>query len=606
MEKKDRTHMNAQELSAYVDNLVNTWLSQDVNDEKDNEIVQLANSHNIDELERRLCQRIQFGTAGLRGKMEAGYSGMNEVTVYQASLGLADYLIANVENALSRGIVVGHDHRHRSDKFAETAGSAFLVKGFNVYFLEMVHTPLVPFAVDTLKAAGGIMITASHNPAADNGYKVYWANGCQIIPPHDEGIAHCIEQNFVPVLDIRNDTSRYMILMKRIRRQIVGDLTDKYFDSLKRKLHDKTITAKLSSKFVYTPMHGVGLPYMQRVVKELGVANCMIVVDEQSHPDPDFPTVKFPNPEEKGALDLAIATANRYGANMILANDPDADRFAVAARDIKTGEWHQLTGNQVGALFAVYSVEKYKRERRNVQSLAMLNSTVSSQLLRGLADLERFRYEDTLTGFKWIGNRAIDLEKEGYTVPFAYEEALGYMFSVVHDKDGISAAYVFLQILMVWEHDSINVLDVLERIYEKVGFYEENNSYYVSSSPELTNLVFESIRNSSGDAPFPDAIGPFTITSWRDLTVGYDSATRDNVPLLPVSKSSQMITCTAVDSAGINVRFTLRGSGTEPKLKVYIEARADNRQCARATADLMRDVLKREWFKPKETGLTLP
>jgi phosphoglucomutase len=234
----------------------------------------------------------------------------------------------------------------------------------------------------------------------------------------------------------------------------------------------------------------------------------------------------------------------------------------------------------------------------------MLNSTVSSQTLRALCEKWDWHYEDTLTGFKWIGNRAIDLELEGYTVPFAYEEAIGYMFKVVHDKDGISAATIALQMIADWKRRGTNALRELENLYQQVGYYVEANSYYISPDSAVMDTVFDNIRQISPGS-HPSTIGVFAVTSWRDLTIGYDSSTPDHIPTLHVSKSSQMITVGLKNpkSNDVAVRFTARGSGTEPKLKVYIEAKASTRDLAGQTAKEVWNLLRDEWFKPAVTGL---
>ncbi|KAF5108273.1 hypothetical protein DV453_002403 [Geotrichum candidum] len=521
--------------------------------------------------------------------MQAGFSSMNDLTVLQASQGLAKYVAKTVANAEARGIVIGHDHRYNSKRFAELTALAFSHAGFKVYLYgRLVHTPLVPFGVDELGAACGVMITASHNPAQDNGYKVYWGNGCQIIPPHDFGIAAEILADLVPWT---SDTS-----LIKTEADIVDDLETKYFAKIASKI-GSTISAAENSgvKFVYTAMHGVGLAPFLKTVDLLGLRDSVVIVEEQAHPDPDFPTVSFPNPEEKGALDLAKSTADKHGITIVLANDPDADRFAVAVKNIKTNAWVQITGNQLGALFAENAVNNYEAAGGDFSKLALLNSTVSSQLIASMANVRGFHYEDTLTGFKWIGNRAIDLEKEGFNVPFAFEEAIGYMFPIVHDKDGISAATVFLR----WAATTKNFapLDELEKIYQKYGYFEESNSYYISRDSTVTNEIFESIRAYNGATDYPRTIGRFTVTYWRDLTKGYDSSTADHVPTLPVSASSQMITAKIQGSSESEVvRFTARGSGTEPKLKVYIEARGDSAEGASKLAQEVWDLLAQEWF----------
>jgi phosphoglucomutase len=525
--------------------------------------------------------------------MEAGFSRMNDVTVLQASQGLAKYVAKNVKNSAERGVVVGHDHRFNSARFAELTALAFVQLGFKVYQFGLIHTPLVPFAVDQLKAACGVMVTASHNPADDNGYKVYWENGCQIIPPHDSGISASIDENLQPwSWDVK------LLDNENVDNATKVGVQEAYYRALKDKLNFENVRKDDKLRLVYTPMHGVGLPSFMRAVEVLGLSkDWVVVVEEQATPDPTFPTVEFPNPEEKGALDLAMKTADEHGVELILANDPDADRFVAAVKH--EGIWTQLTGNQIGSLFGEFIVSRYQGDMRN---LALLNSTVSSEFNKHLASMLGFKWEDTLTGFKWIGNRAIELEAEGYTVPFAYEEALGYMFPVVHDKDGISAAYVFVQMAADWNRRGTNGYKRMEELYSKIGYFAEVNSYYISNDPSVTDSVFALIR--SLDHPYPKTVGPFKVERWRDLTVGYDSSTPDNYPFLPVSSSVQMITVTlSNENPDEGVVFTARGSGTEPKLKVYIEAHASSESRAKTLSQSVWCELRNHWFKPSESGL---
>lgn len=580
---------------------------------------------NVAELDRRLRTPIQFGTAGLRAKLEAGFSRMNELTVLQASQGLAVYVSEAVPDALARGIVIGHDHRHESDAFARLTACAFITRGFTVYFLdELVHTPLVPFAVVRLNAACGVMVTASHNPASANGYKVYWANGCQIVSPHDKGIAAQIENNYKPWV-----WDKTLVDHSGLVHRPLKEVADKYYAQLKTLAGSTRINPLM--RFMYTPMHGVGLPYAYRAASLLGARPDvnMFVVSSQATPDPDFPTVDFPNPEEKGALKLVIAAAQELGISLVMANDPDADRFSAAVMGAD-GKWMQLTGNELGILFAYFLFHTIVRplppaERAKV---AMLNSTASSQILRSLAETEGFYYEETLTGFKWLGNRAIELEAQGYNVIFAFEEAIGYMFPGIHDKDGIGAMLMFLKLLR-WIEDTVSgtemtraqgIIIVLEQIYSKYGYFEDKNSYYVALDPRVTASIFRYIRTMNSSSPsssdadssehlestslsvykYPVSVGARKVTYWRDLTVGYDSSTLDHQPVLPVSKSSEMITF-ALDST---IRVTIRGSGTEPKLKVYIEAKSTvSREASRQIAEEVWDDLAKEWFRPSQTGL---
>lgn len=521
---------------------------------------------------------------------------MNSLTVLQASQGLADY-ISEQNRSCSRedqhlSVVIGHDARYNSEKFARLAAAAFLAKGFRVkWFDRLVHTPMVPFAVRHYGANAGIMVTASHNPKNDNGYKVYWSNGCQIIPPHDTGIAAAIER----VESIVTWSTSEVDQNPQVD-YIFEDATAAYFRSLQSLVRDAPTDGK-GVPFMYTPMHGVGLPFMRRSMQSLGSFDgCMRVVQLQADPDPEFSTVPFPNPEEKGALDLAKQEASRQEyRSLILANDPDADRFAVAEK-LLDGEWHQFTGNQMGVLLASYILETYEGDRGK---LAMLASTVSSRMLASMAKQEGFHFQETLTGFKWLGNVAQDLSQKGYDAIYAYEEAIGYMFSeVVWDKDGIAAATIFLQAVSKWLVQGLTPWKKLQQLYSTYGYFEDANTYLISPSPHITNRVFSDIRVLNNGAR-PNRVGTRSILRWRDLTLGFDSGTSDGKPDLPVDASAQMITCELE-----GVVFTARGSGTEPKIKLYIEAQAKSSEQAKPKANEVLQDLLMEWFKP-QYGLRL-
>ncbi len=499
---------------------------------------------------------LQFGTAGLRAEMGAGFARMNSLTVIQTSQGLADYLLGKHPDAAVAGVVIGHDARHNSRKFSELAAAAFSFRGIKVWWYEAsVHTPLVPFAVATLKAAGGVMITASHNPAKDNGYKVYASNGCQINTPADLEISACIARNTKPsTWNFLEDNTLKEPILSRIKHQ--------YIESVEKSV---MFSGKPDDvpEFVYTPMHGVGLKYMCDALNSTGMTNAMTVVLDQAYPDPKFPTVKFPNPEEKGALDRAIATADQNRIPLILANDPDADRFAVAEKI--AGRWHQFTGDQIGVLLGYHCFQRMDTVEEGVDY--MLTSTVSSQMLSFIAAEEGFSVAETLTGFKWLGNRTLDLRKAGKRVHFAYEEALGYMFpEVVLDKDGVTTAVNFLKAVSAWG----SPYSMLQQLYERYGYFETMNTYWKAAEVTLTKKIFEIIR--SHGIPYPKSLGNRLVSRWRDLTIGYDSATADHVPDLPTSKD-EMITCWLSEiSSDQGIRFTIRASGTEPKIKSKLKS----------------------------------
>lgn len=564
------------------------WMELDPNVESREFINGLFKKEKWLDLNELLNNRVIFGTAGLRAEMGPGFSKMNNITVLQASQGLADYILKTLNNNEDKNgsIVIGHDHRFNSEEFANITASIFLIAGFNVYFIGkgICATPMVPFAVDLLNAKAGIMITASHNPKNDNGYKVYWSNGCQIIPPLDQRIQDSILNNLNKWNDFNWDSNLIFNKFNDKLHYCKDSIVPKYIK------HLKEILLKCDSikgfQCVYTPMHGVGNEFVNLLMDSINCSNVLLNLNSQSQPNPNFPTVSFPNPEEKGALDLSIEYAESISCPLVIANDPDADRFSFAYKF--NNEWKQFTGNEIGILFADFIISSYKQNNENLSKIWLLNSTVSSQMIKSMAKIEGFNYIDTLTGFKWIGNKAIDLEKKGFIVPFAYEEAIGFMFPTVHDKDGISALLIFLQMYQWYLKLNTNPFNRLKSLYQKYGFFKECNGYFKTMN---TNVIFNENIRSGG---IPKSIGDWKVLSWRDLTIGYDSDTVDNIPILPTDSNSQMIT-SLIEKEGTKVRFTLRGSGTEPKLKVYIESNSVDEIKAEKAAKSVWELLKTEF-----------
>ncbi|CAO3678925.1 unnamed protein product [Rhizopus stolonifer] len=537
--------------------------------------------------------------------MEAGFSRMNDLTVLQASQGLAVYIENNVKNAKSRGVVIGHDHRHHSDDFARLTAFAFINRGFKVwYYMDLIHTPLVPYTIKKLNAAGGVMITASHNPKDDNGYKVYWENSCQIIPPHDEGIASTILENLTPwgwdyqavnTSDLVEDPKDQGII-------------DSYFEQVKNLCQYRSDNIATNVKFVYTAMHGVGTPFAKRSFQVFDLPP-FTPVEAQVVPDPDFPTVAFPNPEEgKGALTLAMQTADEVNGNIILANDPDADRLAIAEKQ-PNGEWIIFTGNQIGSILGAASFEKAIAAGKKPEQLAMVASTVSSKFLARMGEVEGFRFEEALTGFKWIGNTAMRLENEGLDVVFSYEEAIGFTIGdIVKDKDGVSALGFFSEWAVQLYKRGINTYQYLQELYKKYGYFVSENSYFICDDKKKIADIFERIR--FGDVKeqdtkfvyklnYPKTVGGHQVTSVRDLTIGYDSSSSDGEPTLPVSSSSEMITFRLAN----NTVFTIRTSGTEPKIKYYSELRGESEEQAKIDLHNVVEAIGTELVEFEKNGL---
>lgn len=552
-----------------LDEKIHEWLAWDKNEQTISEIKELVKKNDVKVLEELLLSRLTFGTAGLRGIMSAGYSRMNDLVIIQTSQGMAKYLEKVCPNVKKQGVVIGYDGRHNSLRFSELVACIMMSLGIPVYlFAKMVPTPFVPYTINKYGAAAGVMVTASHNPKEDNGYKVYWTNGAQIISPHDKGIQKSIEENLEPWPESWNYTN---VRSNTLYKEPLDEVMTTYFKMINDNVIYREINAKTPLKFTFTPMHGVGYVYMVEAFKAAGFAP-FIPVLEQIQPDPEFPTVKFPNPEEgKSALDLSIRTANENGSTIILANDPDSDRLAVAEKQ-PNGEWKVFTGNEIGSMLGWWLWHCFKTQNPDVidKDVYMLASTVSSKILAAIGKKEGFNFVETLTGFKWMGNRSCELMAEGKTVLFAFEEAIGFMCgTTVLDKDGVSAAMKMAELAAyLQDTQGMTLTEKLRNIFEVYGLHISRNSYYICHHQPTIKSMFERLRNFSGKPDtYPETCGQFPVKYVRDLTTGYDNSQPDNRAILPSSASSQMITFTFENGCVA----TLRTSGTEPKIKYYTE-----------------------------------
>ncbi|KAF8636547.1 hypothetical protein AX17_003359 [Amanita inopinata Kibby_2008] len=608
---------------ASLENLVQEWLRLDRNITTRQEIQDLCETEDTAELEKRMRPRIEFGTAGLRGKMEAGWSRMNgkqqvdhgqgdfaiyldlDLIVLQTTQGLCAYVLAQVTGARSRGVVIGHDHRHNSERWAQLAAAIFLDQGVKTYLLRgLVHTPMVPFSVKRLGAACGIMITGNHNPKQDNGYKVYWENAVQIIGPHDKGISNFIKVDLQP----RSwDREVDKILASPLCVDDTQELIRAYFDSLTALNVKKSINKACTIKFVNTSMHGVSDSFTNKAFTVFGFPP-YIAVCSQQYPDADFPTVHFPNPEEKGALDLAIETANAEGADYILAEDPDADRFSAAEKN-GDGTWTIFTGDQIGALFAAHILDVYRSSSKPVGRLAMVASTVSSKMIEAMSIAEGFTFRECLTGFKYIGNTSLDLVTEGFEVLFGYEEAIGYMIgSEIRDKDGVYAAVFFAQLVAMLHTQGKTAMSFLQELYDKYGFFKTSNSYFVCDKLDTIDIIFNRLRKykEAHFPSYPSQIAGLQVTRVVDLTVGYDSGNPPAYkPKLPLS-SGHMIQFRAESGDGLKIVLTIRTSGTEPKIKYYLEGNGKDRQAVSALLPRVVTELGETWLEAEKHGLGCP
>lgn len=592
---------------------IQQWLKWDRNNDTINEIKGLVEKSEWEILNKKLTNRLLFGTAGLRGPMQCGYNAMNDLVIIQTAQGLCNYILECFPNELdrSRGIILGYDGRYNSERFAKLTACIFINAGIPVYlYSEMVATPFVPFGIIEKKCLAGVMVTASHNPKQDNGYKVYWSNGAQIISPHDKNIQKFIVKNLCPL-----ETSWNLNILKNtnLLHDPFNDMFKLYFEKLLKNIPKNLISINETSdlKFVYTAMHGVGYPFVEKSF-EIAKLQSLIAVMEQRDPDPEFSTVTFPNPEEgKSSLKYSIDLAKKEGISIILANDPDADRLACAELNSSSKEYKVFSGNELGALLGWWSVQTYLMENPNgnLNDCYLLASTVSSKILKSMAKVDGFHFEETLTGFKWMGNRAIKLLQGKKEVLFAFEEAIGFMFTpTVLDKDGVSAAcHLATMACYLKKNGNLTLQDKLNELYEKYGYHCTITKYLFCYEPETIKRIFNKIRNYNNvENKYPNSIGDYKISSIRDLTTGIDTSQPDGKALLPSSSSTQMITFNFVNG----VVVTLRTSGTEPKIKYYAEmcAKPEERdwESLRITLTKLVDEIVEKLLEPKLNNLTPP
>ncbi|GBF95500.1 phosphoglucomutase [Raphidocelis subcapitata] len=554
------------------------------------------------------CQRLEFGTAGLRGKMGPGFSRMNAVTVQQSTQGLCRYLQSQSPELLKAGgVLLGYDARHNSRDFAEVAAKVFLSQGVPVaLFPRITPTPFVAFGTKELGCAAGVMITASHNTKEYNGYKVYWSNGCQIIPPLDSGIAAAIEANLdlwdLSTLDLARAASDGLLTdpLEAVARAYYARISERL---VFRSAQENGAAAPV----VYTPLHGVGLEAVRRAFSTFSLPQPAVVA-AQAQPDPEFTSLgpNPPNPEEgKGVWTLAYETAAAAGASVVLANDPDADRLAAAEADSGSsggGGYSSFSGNDIGLLLADWVWTNFRHRSPEVPpaKVAMLSTAVSSKALAAMAEAEGFKFVETLTGFKWLGNVAAQLEAEGYTVLFAYEEAIGFMFNAIHkDKDGVSAAAAFAEMAAALARRGTTVRRHLAALHARYGPRAYLSGYFVADPPAKAAGVFEDLRRGGA---YPKQVGGVAVTGVRDMGVGVDTTQPDGKPSLPWSPGDLMLTLYLEGGSFL----TLRASATEPKLKYYLECAAasgEAPEAAEARARAVEAAVARDIVRPEERGL---
>ncbi|KAI3645148.1 hypothetical protein MP228_011312 [Amoeboaphelidium protococcarum] len=603
------------------------WLSLDQNPKSRDEVQSLLQQEDWTQLEDIMCQPLKFGTAGLRAQMRAGFSCMNELTVIQASQGLAMYLLestaaedsdggsgGDAQHMLSvrrQGVVIGFDYRHNSRKFAQLTAAVFKHASFKVYlFDDAVPTPFVSYGVKQLQAAAGVMITASHNPAQDNGYKVYWSNACQIQSAHSDRIEKIIQEYQSPwlfstkALEVEDGLLSLLPPMNQendhnqSNKQTEDSIIQKYYKEIKELLyfkHNSNDEQKSAKDFscVYTSLHGVGLEYARRVFNDILGLNNVHYVTEQCKPDGDFPTLKYPNPEDAAnAFRLSVQLADQVGARVVFANDPDADRLAMAFKN-RDGCWVYPTGDQISVLllmFIVQHLDSGSGDQALPDKRAIVTSYVSSGIFQKIAQSRGIHLAVAETGFKNIGNRALKLQQEGYQVLFACEEALGYSpMNIIPEKDGISSLLLLVQLMMELHNQDKTVDECFESYYGQFGYHKQVNfSYKVAQNLQLASIV-DHVHNQLLLNEKSSDLGGFKLKSKDQISVSDDNTC--------IQRSKKMF-CTQLyhQDSGIEARLIIRKSGTEPKVKLYLELCGSQRKEVDEAAEILqyklRDMLK--------------
>lgn len=549
------------------------WLNDPAIDE--NTKIELRSIKDDDtEIQDRFYKDLEFGTAGLRGVIGNGSNRMNRYTVTKATQGLANYI--NKNNPEHKGVAISYDSRHMSKEFSEFTALCLNANGIKTYVFESLRpVPELSFAVRQLNCIAGVMITASHNPPKYNGYKVYWEDGAQIVPPHDKGIIDEVNdiEDFTKIKNITREESEKQGLYNVIDEEI----DSAYIDTLKKLVLNPDTIKKMAEdvKIVYTPLHGAGNMPVQRILKELGFKN-VYVVPEQEQPNGDFPTVSYPNPEDANAFKLALELAEKVNADVVLANDPDADRLGVYAKDSKTGEYHSFTGNMSGLLIAEYELSQKKERGEIPENGALVKTIVSSNLADAIAKEYGLKLIEVLTGFKYIGEQMRKFEQTGeYTYMFGFEESYGCLIGThARDKDGIVAVMALCEAAAYYKEKGYTLWDQMINIYEKYGYYKELTISITregASGAEEIKQMMEKMRNNP-----PETVGQYKVIEFRDYK---QDIVKNNI--------TGEITKTGLPNSNVlyyglenDAWCCVRPSGTEPKIKFYMGVKGNSAESA--------------------------
>jgi len=562
----------------------NEWLNDDCfDDETKKELDSIRD--NEEEIKDRFYKELEFGTAGLRGVIGAGINRMNKYTVGRATQGLANFI--NKMKIENPSVVISYDSRHMSKEFSEIAALVLNANGINVNLFDNLRpVPELSFSVRYLNATAGIMITASHNPPEYNGYKVYWSDGAQIIPPIDKGI---IDE----VLSIK-DFSLIKTLNKNeaieagLLNYVGEEIDDAFINALKSSCLNPEIIKKEAKnvKIVYTPLHGAGNLPVQRILKELGFEN-VYVVPEQEKPDGDFPTVSYPNPEDPKAFELALKLAKEVDADVVLATDPDADRLGVFSK-MSNGEYVSYTGNMSALLICEYELSQQKEKGILPNNGAIITTVVSSELTKAIAENYGAKVFETLTGFKWIGEKIRKFEEENsYKYLFGFEESYGCLIAPhARDKDGISAVMALCEATAFYKNKGWSLWEQMIKIYEKYGYYREGQVSIVlkgaDGAEEIKNKMAKMRSNPTTE------LAGLNVLEVRDY--------QEHV----IKKADGEVYETDLPTSNVlyyelsnNSWCCVRPSGTEPKIKFYMGVKGSTMQDAENQLAVLSEAMKK-------------
>ena len=562
----------------------NEWLNSKVIDEESKkELLEIKD--NEKEIEDRFYKDLEFGTAGLRGIIGIGTNRMNKYTVTKATQGLANYIIK--QGMQDRGVAIAYDCRIMSKEFSEETALCLNANGIKTYrFEELRPTPELSFAVREIGCIAGIVITASHNPPEYNGYKVYWKDGAQIVEPTDKEII--AEVNNIKDFAKIKTMSRTEAEEKGLYNTIGKEIDDKYISELKKLVVNQDAINKMQKdiKIVYTPLHGTGNMPVQKILKEIGFEN-VYIVKEQENPDGHFPTVSYPNPEDPKAFVLALKLAKEVDADVILANDPDADRLGIYVKDTKTGKYIQFNGNMTGNLICEYILSQKKSNGTLPKNGAIIKTIVSSNMTDAIAKEYGVKLFSTLTGFKNIAKIIRSFEEDNsYQCLFSYEESYGCIIGThARDKDGIVAVMTVCEAAAYYKMQGLTLWDAMNNMYKKYGYYKEKQFSITLKGIEGAEKINEMMENMRKNPP--KEIAGLKVISFGDYKEQKITDENGNITSTGLPKSNVLYF-----ELEKNAWICVRPSGTEPKIKFYMGVCEKSNEEAEKELDKLEKAVK--------------